>query len=64
MCNLVSLFHSSELISSISTSANVPAAALLQNELFPLCVSNYNTELVFFVMVLEIDQLKGLAIAS
>lgn len=64
MYNLVSLFHLSELISSISTNANIPAAALLQNELFPLCVSNYNTKLVFFVMVLEIDQLRGLAIAS
>lgn len=64
MYNLVSLFHLSELISSISTNANVPAAALLQNELFPLYVSNYNTKLVFFVMVLEIDQLKGLTIAS
>lgn len=64
MYNLVTLFHFSGLISSISSSANVPAVAPLQNELFPLCVSNYNTELVFFVMVLEIDQLKGLAIAS
>lgn len=64
MYSLVSLFHLSELISSISTNANVPAAALLQNELFPLHVSNYNTKLVFFVMVLEIDQLNCLAITS
>lgn len=59
MYNLVSLLHLFELISSISTNVNVPAAALLQNELFPLCVSNYNTKLVFFVTVLEIDQQKG-----
>lgn len=64
MYNLVSLFHLSELISSIGTNVNVPAAALLQNELFPLCVSNYNSKLVFFVMVLEIDQLNGLAVTS
>lgn len=61
---LVSLFHLSKLISPISTNTNVPAAALLQNQLFPLHVSNYNTKLLFFVVVLEIDWLNCLAIAS
>lgn len=44
-------FHSSTSVSWLAPSApmlTIPAAALLQNELFPLCVSNYNTELVFF----------------
>lgn len=61
---LVSVFHLSELIGPISTNTNVPAAALLQNELFPLHISNYNIKLVFFVTVLKIDQLNCFAITS